>query len=74
MSLAVIPRPSRPFQRRRMVSGIRIQVSPVTSTPTMSVAPIPNMKQPKAPPVVEWLSPPATNMPGRKCPRSGRTT
>jgi hypothetical protein len=30
----------------------------------MSVAPTPNMKQPKAPPVQEWLSPPTTNMPG----------
>ena len=53
---------------------IVLVVSPVTSTPTMSVAPMPNMKQPKAPPVVEWLSPPATNMPGLRWPRSGRTT
>ena len=51
----------------------RIQVSPVATTPAMSVAPMPNMKQPKAPAVQEWLSPPTTNMPGRRCPRSGST-
>ncbi|MNM97193.1 hypothetical protein D3C81_1096910 [compost metagenome] len=66
MSLAETPAWSRPCQCRRMVSGTRTQISPVTSTPSISVAPMPNMYAPNAPPVQEWLSPPTANMPGRR--------
>ena len=65
MSLATTPRSSRPDQRTRIVGGTRTQISPVTRTPTISVAPIPIIRQPKAPAVVAWESPPTANMPGR---------
>ena len=54
ISLAESPWPSAPSQATRMVPGTSIQVSPVTSTAAISVAPRPNMKQPNAPPVGEW--------------------
>ena len=66
MSLAATPAPSRPSARTRTVGGTRTQISPVASTPAISVDPMPIIKQPYAPPVVEWESPPTTNMPGRR--------
>ena len=44
MSLAVdARRGSRPSHRMRMVAGTRSQISPVTTTPSISVLPMPNM-------------------------------
>ena len=43
MSLAQTRSASRPLQTIRMVSGTRSQISPVTTTPSISVLPIPNM-------------------------------
>ena len=73
-SLAVTPSAKAPVHSMRIVSGTFSQMVPVTRTPSMSVAPTPNMKAPNAPPVGEWLSPPTTNMPGRRWPCSGSTT
>ena len=43
MSLAVTPRGSAPSHHMRMVSGTRSQISPMTTTPNISVLPTPNM-------------------------------
>ena len=43
MSLAHTPGPRRPCQSMAMVCGTRSQISPVTTTPSISVAPMPNM-------------------------------
>jgi hypothetical protein len=43
MSLASTPGESRPCHSIRMVPGTLSQISPVASTPAISVAPIPNM-------------------------------
>ena len=45
-SLALTPSGKPPVTSIRIVSGTLTQVSPVASTPAMSVAPMPNMKQP----------------------------
>ena len=74
MSFALSPRPSRPDQRARCACGTLTQISPVASTPAISVAPIPNMKQPHAPAVGECESPPTAKIPGRRWPRSGSST
>ena len=74
MSLATTPRPKRPDQLTRTVSGTWIQISPVTTTPVISMAPKPAMKQPKAPPMLEWESPPQANMPGCSSPCSASST
>ena len=74
MSLATTPRPKRPDQFTRTVSGTWIQISPVTATPVISMAPKPAMKQPKAPPMLEWESPPTANMPGSSRPCSASST
>ena len=74
MSLAAIPGGGAPLQRTKIVAGTRTQISPVTNTPHISVAPMPIMKAPWAPPVGECESPPTTNMPGLRWPFSGSTT
>ena len=43
MSLAQTPGASRPLHSMAMVWGTRSQISPVTTTPSISVAPMPNM-------------------------------
>ena len=43
MSLATTPGDSRPSHCIRMVWGTRSQISPVTTTPSISVLPMPNM-------------------------------
>ena len=43
MSLAVRPAPRRPSHHMRIVRGTRTQISPVTTTPSISVLPMPNM-------------------------------
>ncbi len=43
MSLATTPGASAPSHCMRMVRGTRSQISPVTTTPSISVAPMPNM-------------------------------
>ena len=43
MSLAVTPSESFPRHSIRMVCGTFSQISPVASTPAISVAPTPNM-------------------------------
>ena len=72
-SFAATPSPKAPSNSMAIVCGTFSQISPVTSTPTISVAPMPNMYAANAPPVGEWLSAPTANMPGRRCPRSGST-
>ena len=74
MSLAVTPCASAPFQRMKIVRGTCSQISPVVTTPSISVAPMPNMYAPKAPPVGECESPPTQNIPGLMCPACGTTT
>ena len=58
----------------RSVFGTRTRSSAVTTTPSISVAPMPNMYAPKAPPVGECESPPTQNRPGFKWPCCGSTT
>ena len=43
MSLAQTPAASRPDQCMAIVRGTRSQISPVTTTPSISVLPMPNM-------------------------------
>ena len=63
MSFADTPSPNAPSHSSRIVCGTFSQISPVTSTPSISVAPMPNMYAPNAPPVGEWLSPPTHEHP-----------
>ena len=57
--------PSLPSHWILMDSGTRSQISPVASTPTISVEPMPVPKQPKAPAVTVWESTPTNSVPGR---------
>lgn len=43
MSLAHTPEGRRPVHSMAMVWGTRSQISPLTATPSISVAPMPNM-------------------------------
>ena len=43
MSLAETPSARRPLQRMKIVGGTLSQISPVTTTPSISVEPMPNM-------------------------------
>ena len=74
MSFAVTPADSLPSHHICRVSGTRSQIWPVTSTPSISVLPTPNMYAPNAPPVGECESPPTHSMPGRMWPCCGTTT
>ncbi len=43
MSFALTPSVRRPLQRMKIVCGTCSQIWPVTTTPSISVAPMPNM-------------------------------
>ena len=73
MSLVITPADSAPCHKTRMVSGTFSQVCPVTSTPSISVEPMPVANAPSAPPIQVCESVPSTTLPGRTLPVSAMT-
>ena len=64
MSLAMQPSASGPFHSIRVVTGTFSQISPVTSTPSISVTPTGTANAPITPAVVLCESAPTNSIPG----------